>query len=184
MANETDKRMPVRDLYMNLDGTIPSKAGELFCCCEPCPDSYYNIVYTLDWGDTNNADLDAYLKHDSFVCYYGSSNVGGMTLNQDAHPVCNPTPTGPEVITGSFMGKKTFHAWYDQYSNCAVETVPTYHDVYVTNTGASSIWVNGVEVLPGNTSAPISAAYAGYATGSSPGFTGGTQIDVDCVAPP
>lgn len=138
----------------------------------------YDISFTLDWGDTNNADLDAYMKLGSDVCYFSNGTIAGMTLNQDAHPVCDPSPSGPEIISGSFTGGKTFYVWYDQFSDCSVETTPTTFSASVTNTGTTDIIVNGTTVTPGNTSAPIAAAYAGYNTGSSPGYASGTEIAV------
>ncbi len=151
-------------------------------CDDVCSAIAYTVTLTLDWGDTNNADLDAYLKLRTSVCYYGEFGhpIAGMTLNQDAHPVCDDVPTGAEIITGSFRGTKKFYAWYNQYSGCAAETSPSTAKVVVTNTGAATIFVNGDSVAVAASSADIPIKYAGYANGDQSAYAGGTEIEVTC----
>jgi hypothetical protein len=73
---------------------------------------------------------------------------------------------------------KEFSFWYDQYSDCNEEEYPTTNSITVENTGTTNMYVNGDLVVPGDTYDVGAAAYAGYDTGSSPGFTGGTTVTI------
>lgn len=146
----------------------------------------YSIAVTLDWPNNvgPSADLDVYAQDGlGHVSYYGSLSTGGMTLNHDAHPVCNLNPLAPEIITGTFTDPRTFSFYYNQYSTCLLETVPDTRMAVITNNGPVPIKVNGTSIGQGQsfTIAPI--AYAGYGTGAVPGFVGGTSIVIEngCV---
>ena len=146
------------------------------CCCVSCR---YRVHVTLDW--TNDVDLDLYGKVDGgSAIYYWDSSHDGLTLSVDAHPVCRATPLPPEEQTGEFDAGHTFHFWYDQYSNCEVETTPSLKRIEISNIGAGPICVNGQTVNPGQTWQSNALAYAGYATWSSPNFGGGTEVEVIC----
>ena len=163
------------------DGKLLIRGGKLAldprCCC--APGCAYRVQVTINWD--NNADLDLYGTVDSaWPAYYGNRSSNGLNLSVDAHPVCNADPAAPEEIAGDFTAGHVFHFWYDQYSACQPETAPTTHHITITNTGTTPICVNGTTVAPGDTWESDALAYAGYATGSSPGFTYGTRVNVIC----
>ena len=150
------------------------------CCYAQCS---YTVRVTIDWS--NNADLDLYGTVDGrWAIYYARPSHDGLTLSVDAHPVCWGGPMPPEEQTGAFDAGHTFHFWYDQYSNCEVETAPGTHHIEIANTGATPICVNGQVVNPGQTWQTDTLAYAGYATWGSPGFGGGTEVEVVCGSCP
>ena len=146
------------------------------CCCVACQ---YTVQVTIDWG--NNADLDLYGRVDGqWPTYYANTSYNGLTLSIDAHPLCNSGPNPPEEITGTFTQDHIFQFWYDQYSSCETETTPATHHIQITNTGQTPICVNGETVNPGDSWQSDTLAYAGYATGSSPGFGYPTEVEVTC----
>lgn len=152
------------------------------CCCG-CS---YSIQVVLDWANT--ADLDLYVKYDSFVCYYGDVISGNLQLNRDAHPTCNPTPAAPEIISSlvNFDESHTFYVWYAQFSSCESETTPTVQNIQILNDGDRDITVSGdfttteVIVAPGFGVDISPFAYAGYAVGDESGYANGTEIIVTC----
>ncbi len=144
-----------------------------------CSAMLYRITATLDWGDANQADLDLYLREGANpAVYFDHMSEAPLALNQDAHPECQATPSGAEVITGIYSAAKTFSAWYNQYADCSDETAPGTAEVVVENLGIVDITVNGVTVHPGDSSDPIALAYGGYNAGAQPGFGGGAAIVV------
>ena len=141
----------------------------------------FDITVTLDWEDVNDADLDLYAQEDSnSVVFFGNLNAGALTLNQDAHPTCNPTPTGAEIVTGSFtdVESKTFLFWYNQYSACATETSPTVTTIKIDNTGDTDLFVNGVSIASGSSTTLSTIAYGGYDVGQQLTFSGATTVDI------
>lgn len=173
--------------WMSRGKVIVNDAGEVVIC-DGCPcdlECVFSVTLTLDWGDVANADLDAYLREGALPpVYFTHPTEGPLTLNQDAHPGGSASPSGPEIITGSYTisGSLSFTAWYNQYSASAPPTTPTTAHVTVANLGAHAMCVNGVTVAAGGAVTIGPVAYAGYATGSVPGFGGGTVIDVACGA--
>lgn len=138
----------------------------------------------------DNSDLDIYVSNltDGGVCYFGALQAGGLTLNHDAHPICRPTPTQPEVITGVFAGSKTFSVWYNQYLNCTAPQAPTTQAFTVKNLGLITIqvFVGGspfpITLTSGQSAVVLSSfAYAGYNTNTQVNFKGGTQVSIVCL---
>ena len=148
------------------------------CCCG----CRYKIEARLEWTDPENrADLDIYVRDvdRSEVAWYANKTTTYLTLNGDRYPNCADSGPDAEIITGSFKQSNEFETWYNQYSDCAPELAPSTKQFKVTNTGSQAITVNGTTVQPGN-SWTTELEYAGYATGSSPGFTPADSIIVQC----
>jgi len=159
-----------------------SESGHLiYSCVETC---LYTITVTLTWSTYSNADLDLYTKVGTDVCWFGNHPIAGLSLNHDANPNCDSTPTPPEIITGQFNSTETFSVWYNQYSDCAGETVPTTTKIEVTNDGSLNICVNGNLIAPNNTHTINSFAYAGYNNASQPAYASGTSVVVTCESCP
>lgn len=173
--------------WMSRGKLIVNDAGEVVIC-DGCPcdlECVFSVTLTLDWGDVANADLDAYLREGALPpVYFTHPTEGPLTLNQDAHPGGSASPSGPEIITGSYTisGVRVFSAWYNQFSAGAAETTPATAHVTIANLGNRSICVNGTTVPPDTDLTIGPVAYAGYATGSVPAFPGGTVISVACGA--
>ena len=153
----------------------------------------FSLAYTLDWGDTDNADLDAYMKEvGSPAVYFDHMSDGALTLDQDAHPSCSASPTGPEHITGNFTATgsgRAFRVWYNQYSTCAAEIAPVTNRVRISNTGSVPLCITvdggaGTQIAPGAFLDVAGIAYAGYGTGDQSGYATGTLIHIASGACP
>lgn len=149
----------------------------------------YDIQGYLGWDDNNNADLDLYCKDlttgspaENTVIFYGnlSTPLERMQLVADVHPMCALTPAGDEVIQGiNFTDASHYGFYFNQWSNCAVETPPTRQQVIVTNHGPATIKVSDdggsswTSVAPSATwtgSGPF--VDVGYATGRQDTYSG------------
>jgi hypothetical protein len=148
-------------------------------CCKGAGECGYSVGITLDW--TGNADLDLYAKlNTAAAIWYGHPTGPTLALNHDAHPHCAATPGTPEIINGSLTGDNDLYVWYNQWSDCEVETAPTIKQIIIANTGSKPIVVNDTEVLPGDIWELDTMAYAGYNTGAQDAFSGGTHIKITC----
>ena len=159
-------------------------------CGQTCT---FTITATLDWSD--GTDLDLYGKEDalSAVYYFNLSQVGvggTLTLNSDAHPNCNSSPTPPEIITGNYTFDtptvRQFRFWYNRYSDCP--TIGAYTgtettEIRVTNTGGYSICVNGEDIAPGDYYVS-STIYHLSSSGNQSAYSGGTLIEITCASCP
>jgi len=138
----------------------------------------YTVTVSLFWSNTSDLDLYGKVALSGIPVYYGNQTGGGLSLNYDAHPVCSSSgDSPPEIISGSFSVENDFYFWYNQYSDCSSSTSGSTV-VTITNIGPDDIIVNGEVILPEQSYISSGVAYAGYATGAVPTFTGGTLYSV------
>lgn len=124
----------------------------MFNPCNPCcggagdgvKGCYYDIRAILDWSGDEDLNLCG-AAGSSATCYYGNMTAGGLTLDRNAHPGGAESPPAPETISGQFVKSQTYYFWYAR----AGSTVPSNARIVVTNLGTTTLSVNGIQVLPG-----------------------------------
>lgn len=152
-------------------------------CCQPCSSTgpcQYVVTALLNWS--SNSDLYLYVRNETEggVCYLGNTTAGGFNLTHNTQPNCTGSQFPSEIsIIGTFTESRSFTAWYNQFSNCALqEPLINYSIVNIENTGTEDIVVNGTTINPGGTTDVNILAYAGYNTGDQSSYTLGTAINV------
>jgi hypothetical protein len=119
----------------------------------------YTVEAKLQWyrnPDFIYADYDLYgAVETNPAVYFNNLTDGVLTLNHDAHPDCNSTPTSPETITSiSLNTDSNFRFWFNRYADCGIGSLITIKTITINNIGTSKLIVTCNSPLTNQNVAP------------------------------